>query len=470
MYVLTFFLEYILSQRGYPLLVVKNYLFRKNRDRYWRCIRCTKYKCRSRVILRGKQGIVVNMGKHTHGPETAKIEMGRKIRDGAAKLPSGSGKPFVVRQAHCHVDYLPATINHYCNVEKLSGPAARRYEANAKGLVHSPANLRDEPARNAESPLSGVCLRAQEKLPPYDELGVLPKQQTAGQLQGTLPRPKGDRRNGFMYDLSYEMVNNRQGGLNLHFRGYIYRRKTNFSQTTNWVCANPLTSRNGYAIDYTGPCAARCITDGAGGIRFSKKWHNHDPIVVVAENSNSLLLHQQGIWLDQLPYKIAADACGNRMHLLGYTYRKAASFRSTTDWVCTENDCTGNRRCLARLVQRMEDVRLGKWTIIATNSEGDASESEDNVAVFSTTMRGKEQLVYKGQPFVFEKLVLTATGQSKKIWRCNQWWNQKCRARVYTIDDHITPLNRYHTHSDIVKRKQRVAKRDKSDCGGPVDK
>ncbi|XP_041765360.1 uncharacterized protein LOC121590061 [Anopheles merus] len=117
---------------------------------------------------------------------------------------------------------------------------------------------------------------------------------------------------------------------------------------------------------------------------------------------------------------------------------------------------------------------LGKWTIIATNSDGggsDDDESEDNVAVFSRTMRGKEQLVYKGQPFVFEKLVLTTGGQSKKIWRCNQWWNQKCRARVYTIDDHITPLNRYHTHSDIVKRKQRVVKRDKTcDTGGPIDK
>uniref|UniRef100_A0A8W7PBQ1 FLYWCH-type domain-containing protein n=1 Tax=Anopheles coluzzii TaxID=1518534 RepID=A0A8W7PBQ1_ANOCL len=188
------------------------------------------------------------------------------------------------------------------------------------------------------------------------------------------------------------------------------------------------------------------------------------------------LLQRQGVWLKKLPYSVVADACGNRMYLLGYTYRKAASFRTTTDWVCVCNELqhATNGRCLARLVQRMEDVGLGKWTIIATNSDGggsDDDESEDNVAVFSRTMRGKEQLVYKGQPFVFEKLVLTTGGQSKKIWRCNQWWNQKCRARVYTIDDHITPLNRYHTHSDIVKRKQRVVKRDKTcDTGGPVDK
>ncbi|XP_053680523.1 uncharacterized protein LOC128731426 [Anopheles nili] len=79
------------------------------------------------------------------------------------------------------------------------------------------------------------------------------------------------------------------------------------------------------------------------------------------------------------------------------------------------------------------------------------------------TMRGKEQLLYMGQPFVFEKLVLTPAGQSKKIWRCNQWWNQKCRARVYTIEGQITPLNRFHTHREIVKRKQRVVKRKNAD-------
>lgn len=74
-------------------------------------------------------------------------------------------------------------------------------------------------------------------------------------------------------------------------------------------------------------------------------------------------------------------------------------------------------------------------------------------------MRGKEQLLYLGQPFVFEKLVVMQNSTAKKIWRCNQWWNQKCRARVYTIGNVITPLNRYHTHSDIIKRKRRVTKK-----------
>ncbi|XP_052890616.1 modifier of mdg4-like isoform X37 [Anopheles moucheti] len=94
---------------------------------------------------------------------------------------------------------------------------------------------------------------------------------------------KKSRRDSFNYDLPYEMINNRKGGLNLHFRGYVYRRKTNFTQTTNWVCANPMTNRNENALTYPGPCAARCITDGAGGIRFGKKWHNHGPIAVLTE-------------------------------------------------------------------------------------------------------------------------------------------------------------------------------------------
>uniref|UniRef100_A0A182QDE8 BEN domain-containing protein n=1 Tax=Anopheles farauti TaxID=69004 RepID=A0A182QDE8_9DIPT len=299
------------------------------------------------------------------------------------------------------------------------------------------------------------------------------------------------RRDSFMYDLPYEMINNRKGGLNLHFRGYVYRRKMTFSQTTNWVCANPMTSRNDNAIGYAGPCAARCVTD-----------------TTTQTTADSILL-QQGVWLEGLPYKHATDSRGNRMYLFGYSYRKAASFRSTVDWVCVRNDQPN--RCLARLVQRMVDGALklnrhkhnhepekdqeeekltrtpsydhqhrqqdttgvleregGQCSsfIIADTyavnnaATADDEDPEENVAVFSTTMRGKEQLLYMGQPFVFEKLVLTTMGERKKIWRCNQWWNQKCRARVYTVDRVITPLNRYHTHKDIVKRKQRVVKRN----------
>lgn len=51
-----------------------------------------------------------------------------------------------------------------------------------------------------------------------------------------------------------------------------------------------------------------------------------------------------------------------------------------------------------------------------------------------------------------------AGGGQKKLWRCNQWWNKRCRSRVYTIGDLVTPLNKYHTHEDIIRRKKRVSR------------
>lgn len=80
-------------------------------------------------------------------------------------------------------------------------------------------------------------------------------------------------------------------------------------------------------------------------------------------------------------------------------------------------------------------------------------------AIFSQTTRGKEQLIFCGQPFIYEKRVHLADGEVKKLWRCNQWWNKRCRARVYTIRDIVTPLNKYHTHEDIIRRKKRIAKK-----------
>ncbi|XP_059219145.1 uncharacterized protein LOC131995132, partial [Stomoxys calcitrans] len=83
---------------------------------------------------------------------------------------------------------------------------------------------------------------------------------------------------------------------------------------------------------------------------------------------------------------------------------------------------------------------------------------EPTVAVYSATSRGRIQLIYGGQPFIFEKKIKLPTNEEKKYWRCNQWWNQKCRSRVCTINDMVLPLNRYHTHEEIVRRKKRVRK------------
>lgn len=60
-----------------------------------------------------------------------------------------------------------------------------------------------------------------------------------------------------------------------------------------------------------------------------------------------------------------------------------------------------------------------------------------------------------------------AGGTYKKLWRCNQWWNKRCRARVFTIGDTITPLNKFHTHEDIIRRKKRVSRKLK--MGGVGD-
>lgn len=38
-------------------------------------------------------------------------------------------------------------------------------------------------------------------------------------------------------------------------------------------------------------------------------------------------------------------------------------------------------------------------------------------------------------------------------------WNKKCRSRVFTVGDIITPLNKFHTHEEIIHRKKRVTKK-----------
>lgn len=87
-------------------------------------------------------------------------------------------------------------------------------------------------------------------------------------------------------------------------------------------------------------------------------------------------------------------------------------------------------------------------------------DDDENIARYSQTTRGKTQLLYLGQPFVFEKDVKGSNNKvERKIWRCNQWWNEKCRARVYTLNERITPLNKFHTHSHVINRKPRVSKK-----------
>ncbi|XP_055304403.1 modifier of mdg4-like isoform X7 [Sitodiplosis mosellana] len=101
-------------------------------------------------------------------------------------------------------------------------------------------------------------------------------------------------------------------------------------------------------------------------------------------------------------------------------------------------------------------------------TEGDTSANEAQdpdmfKAVYAQTTRGKEQLIFCGQPFIYEKSIRLPSGQMKKLWRCNQWWNKKCRARVFTIGETITILQKFHTHEEIIHRKKRVVKKKQDD-------
>ncbi|XP_029723815.2 uncharacterized protein LOC115264271 [Aedes albopictus] len=97
-------LDFIFSQRGHPLLVVDNFLYRKNRGHYWRCIRCTKFKCRSRLIVKPGQK-PARIEDHSHGPETEKISWGRTVMENVKSHEQGD-IVFRMRQPHCKVDYV----------------------------------------------------------------------------------------------------------------------------------------------------------------------------------------------------------------------------------------------------------------------------------------------------------------------------------------------------------------------------
>lgn len=45
-------------------------------------------------------------------------------------------------------------------------------------------------------------------------------------------------------------------------------------------------------------------------------------------------------------------------------------------------------------------------------------------AVYTQTTRGKEQLLFCGYPFIYEKSMRLPTNETKKIWRCNQWYDE----------------------------------------------
>lgn len=63
----------VVSQRKKPLVVIEDFLYRRNRDNYWRCIRCSSEKCRASLIL-NEDSYTLCITEHTHGPETEKLK------------------------------------------------------------------------------------------------------------------------------------------------------------------------------------------------------------------------------------------------------------------------------------------------------------------------------------------------------------------------------------------------------------
>lgn len=53
--------------------MVDDFLYRRNRDNYWRCIRCSSKKCRASLIL-NEDSYTLCITEHTHQPETDKIK------------------------------------------------------------------------------------------------------------------------------------------------------------------------------------------------------------------------------------------------------------------------------------------------------------------------------------------------------------------------------------------------------------
>lgn len=71
-----------------------------------------------------------------------------------------------------------------------------------------------------------------------------------------------------------KFVRNRKGGINLLYGGFVYRKKAEYKNTTNWVCAKaPTRGSNNRLI----LCYGRCVTDESNHVRLSKKEHNHPP-------------------------------------------------------------------------------------------------------------------------------------------------------------------------------------------------
>lgn len=91
-------------------------------------------------------------------------------------------------------------------------------------------------------------------------------------------------------------VRNRKGGINLLYGGFVYRKKAEYKNTTNWVCAKaPARDSNNRLI----ACYGRCVTDEGNRVRLSKKGHNHSPLEIeFLEDSKTEYLDSKSDYFD----------------------------------------------------------------------------------------------------------------------------------------------------------------------------
>lgn len=72
-------MDFIYSQRGHPLIILNNFVYRKNRRNYWRCVKAATHKCTARLIV--SNGTITKFdGYHLHDVDLKRIEKGRTVR------------------------------------------------------------------------------------------------------------------------------------------------------------------------------------------------------------------------------------------------------------------------------------------------------------------------------------------------------------------------------------------------------
>ncbi|XP_013102008.1 modifier of mdg4 isoform X12 [Stomoxys calcitrans] len=80
-------LEYLVNHRGQTRIVLNDYLYTKNRSKYWRCLRAKRCDCKARLIVSQDKGGSIDkiIGMHNHNNEYEEILRVRQYNQSSAK-------------------------------------------------------------------------------------------------------------------------------------------------------------------------------------------------------------------------------------------------------------------------------------------------------------------------------------------------------------------------------------------------